>query len=70
MNEPQQSFSELIKDLEARGVTKEHIEHSLEQAAERRERGEVLDFDPLDAISTKLDKLQESVDALTAKLDR
>jgi len=69
MNPPKKSFNELVEELKARGMTSEEIALSLEQASDRHDRKEALDFDPLDAISAKLDKLQESVDSLAAKLD-
>jgi hypothetical protein len=69
MNSPEKSVPELIAELKAHGVTKEQIADYTQQELDRRDREETLDFDPLDAISSKLDKLQESVDGLAAKLD-
>jgi hypothetical protein len=73
MNPPEKSFPELMSELESLGVTKNQIDAYLQEAdAERtREAARVAAIpqeDPLDAISAKLDKLQESVDALAAKL--
>jgi hypothetical protein len=56
--------------LEERGITREQALAYVDAARAKEARSETLDFDPLEAISSKLDKLQESVDALAAKLDR
>ncbi len=71
MNPPEKSFPELLASLEELGMTKEQVNAYLEEAdAQRAREMAVPAEDPLDAISTKLDKLQESVDALAARLDR
>lgn len=75
MNSPEKSFSELIAELESRGVTKEQMDAYFQEADAERSRGAAREAalpqeDPLDVISAKLDKLQGSVDALAAKLDR
>jgi SOS response regulatory protein OraA/RecX len=74
MNSPQKSVAELMAELESLGVTKEQVDAHLQKADNERARElahEALSQEnPLDAISVKLDKLQESVDALAAKLDR
>ena len=64
------SSNELLESLLAKGFTPEQIQQAVARELERRDRQDALDLDPLDAISTKLDKLQESVEALAAKLDR
>lgn len=65
------SIEEAISDLEAKGVTREQIHAIAEEvrADQDREAMRPVVVDPLDAISTKLDKLQASVDSLASKLD-
>lgn len=59
-----------MPELEAHGITKEQVIELSDQLQDTRTRSETLDLDPLEAISAKIDKLQESVDALASKLDR
>lgn len=64
------STDDLLQSLIAKGFTPEQIQEAISRELERRDRQQVPDLDPIDAISQKLDKLQESVDAIAAELDK
>jgi hypothetical protein len=70
MNSPDKPVSELISELESLGVTKEEIDGHLDDAQAKRAREMALPAeDSLAVVIGKLDKLQESVDNLAAKLN-
>lgn len=67
---PRRSVDQLATSLEAKGLSRDEILRVTQNAAAAQEHlVEVPEDDALAVISAKLDKLQESVDGLAAKLD-
>jgi hypothetical protein len=72
-NEPP-DIEKLFAELEAKGLTREQINAHLKDAQAKRAAEiarEVAETpsDPLEVIEAKIDRLQESVDAIAAQLD-
>ncbi|HET8565690.1 MAG TPA: hypothetical protein VFL77_04360 [Solirubrobacterales bacterium] len=69
--ESEKSVPELFKKLEDLGVSKHEVERYLREGdADRAREGAAPLADPLEEIGAKLDRLQDSVDALATKLER
>lgn len=76
MNSPNKppDIKKIVAELEAKGITREQINAYLEDAQAKRAAKiarEVAEIpsDPLEVIEAKIDRLQESVDAIAAQLD-
>jgi hypothetical protein len=69
------TYDEIVQQLEAKGITREQIARLAEGAAAQRELAgrehfiEISQDDSMAVVISKLDKLQETVDGIAAKLD-
>jgi len=69
-DKPEATVQELLSRLENLGISREEaLAFADESAAKRQHVIDVSEDDALAVIVSKLDKLQESVDSLAAKID-